>query len=216
MPNGMMGSLYRGSEWIMRIAYVNFLWLAFTLFGLIVLGVIPATVATLAVIRKWFMGETDIPILKTFLTVYKDGFIKVNILGLLLGIAIFIVYVDFLFLNTLDGMFRIVMNIALITIVFLLFIIIVYIFPVYVHYRLKLLDYIKHALIIGILNPLPTLLMIIGLLVLYQVFVYVPGLILFFGVSLICITLMGPAYISFRKVEIKKWGVEVNKAEESH
>ncbi|GAE33977.1 YesL family protein [Halalkalibacter akibai] len=205
MPTtGFMGGFYRVSEWIMRLAYVNLLWILFALLGLVLFGLMPATIAAFAVIRKWFMGEGDIPIFKTFFSIYKESIIKANILGFILSVITFILYIDFLFVRTLDGLFQIIMTVALMTVSLLLLITVCYIFPVYVHYQLKLTDYPKNSLMIGLLNPLSTLTMIGGLLILYQIYVYIPGLIPFFGTSLIVLSLMGPAYFSFKKIESKK------------
>ncbi|MDQ0253177.1 putative membrane protein YesL [Evansella vedderi] len=205
---GLMGFLYRVSEWIMRLAYINLLWGLFTIIGLIIFGFAPATAASFAVIRKWFMGDTDIPIFRTFFKVYKEEFIKVNLLGAILGIVTFILYVDFLFVNTIDGIFRTIMSIGLITVSILFLIILLYIFPVYVHYKLKLFEYLKFSLMIGIINPLSTIMMIIGLLALYLVYIFIPGVIPFFGASLIFIGIMGPAYSSFKKMEQRKNDME--------
>ncbi len=71
---GIMGGFYRVSEWIMRFAYVNILWGLFTLAGLVLFGFMPATVAMFTVIRKWLMGETDIPVFKTFFASFKKRF----------------------------------------------------------------------------------------------------------------------------------------------
>ena len=35
---GLIGGIYRYSEWIMRLAYINILWILFTLLGLVVFG----------------------------------------------------------------------------------------------------------------------------------------------------------------------------------
>lgn len=66
MFTGTVGGIYHISNWIMRLAYVNFLWILFTLAGFIVFGFFPATIATFAVVRKWIFDTTDIPIFTTF------------------------------------------------------------------------------------------------------------------------------------------------------
>lgn len=82
MYTGIMGGFYRISEWIMRFAYVNILWIAFTLIGLVFLGFFPATASLFAVVRKWIQGNNEVPIFSFFWTNYKSSFLKSNILGI--------------------------------------------------------------------------------------------------------------------------------------
>ncbi|GAA3329844.1 hypothetical protein GCM10020331_079970 [Ectobacillus funiculus] len=61
-------------------------------------GFMPATVALFTIVRKWLMKEIDIPIWRTFLTVYKKmNSEKSNILGLILAVGGALIYVDFQF-----------------------------------------------------------------------------------------------------------------------
>ncbi len=78
MENLAMG-YYRICTWIMRMAYVNLLWVAFSLLGLGIFGFFPATAAMFVVIRKWLSSEQDIPVFKTFWNAFKTEFIKINI-----------------------------------------------------------------------------------------------------------------------------------------
>ena len=64
-------SLDRILQWIMRLAVVNGLWILFSLFGLLVGGVFPATVAALGLSRKWILGEQEVKIWKTFKQIYR-------------------------------------------------------------------------------------------------------------------------------------------------
>nr|WP_052044317.1 DUF624 domain-containing protein [Alkalihalobacillus alcalophilus] len=63
--------LYTISDWIMRLAYINLLWLLFMIIGLFIVGFMPATVAMFTVIRMLLMKEESVPIFKTFLTFLK-------------------------------------------------------------------------------------------------------------------------------------------------
>ena len=50
-------------EWIWRFMILNFLWVIFMVAGGVVLGIMPSTVATFYILRKWVQGNFDIPIL---------------------------------------------------------------------------------------------------------------------------------------------------------
>lgn len=76
--NGFVGVLYRTSEWIMRLVYLNLLWIAFSLLGIVLFGFFPATAAMFSVVRKWIMGETDVRVFKEFWQTYRKEFWKSN------------------------------------------------------------------------------------------------------------------------------------------
>ena len=63
-------------EWIWRFMILNFLWVVFVIAGGVVLGIMPSTVATFYILRKWVQGNFDMPIFKTFKSVYKKEFVN--------------------------------------------------------------------------------------------------------------------------------------------
>src|SRR5699024_398229 len=94
--------------WITRLAFVNFLWILFSILGLFVGGIFPATIAALGVSRKWLMSERDIPILKTFKELYRRDFVASNILGWILTLIGILLYINFrVILNLEDEVFEI-------------------------------------------------------------------------------------------------------------
>ncbi|WP_227522022.1 YesL family protein [Bacillus solitudinis] len=203
MGNGgiYLSKLYRLCEWITRLAYVNLLWITFSLFGAILFGFSPATVAMFTLMRKWVQGETDIPVFKTFWTTYKTEFLKSNLLGgalLLIGLVLFI---DLRFFQSGTTTFSLVFSYIAIFLFFLFLITLLFAYPVFVHYNLSILQIIKNAFFLSISNPLSLFLMIIGITTIYVVMMYIPGLIPFFGGSLLSYVLMWSALQSFRKLE---------------
>src|SRR5690625_1481322 len=196
---GLTGQFYRVSLVISRMAYINILWIIFTLLGLIVFGFMPATVGLFAVIRKWLMGEKDIPIFSTFWMNYRREFLKSNLLGLILFVIGYILYIDFTFLPA--GGFYTFIRVGLVMVTILYAIILLYIFPVYVHYEWKLRLYLKYALLLGAGHPHFTFLMIIGGGALYYVCTLIPGIIPFFSVSILAYIMMWTAYVVIKKME---------------
>ena len=121
---GMMGGFYRISEWIMRLSVTNLLWVItslpfwyFFFFGVILplsdladpaeiymgfliaavlapFTLFPSTSAMFAMVRKWIMGDTDVPLFKTFFRSYKENY-KISMLGGLFYAVVFVViYTD--------------------------------------------------------------------------------------------------------------------------
>ncbi|MCT8139612.1 YesL family protein [Anaerobacillus sp. CMMVII] len=178
---GFMGGFYRISVHISRLAYINVLWIMFTLLGGVVLGIMPATVALFAITRKWVNGE-DVSILKSYWKYYKTEFIKSNLLGLFLYIMIVLLYTNFMLLQN-DVFWMDLVRYVLFFLTVLFVITVLYLFPIYVHYQLKLSHYVRDALIIGLGYPVHTVLMAVGIFALQFVFMKIPGLIPFFAVS---------------------------------
>src|SRR5699024_679089 len=95
--------LYTISNWIFNIAFINILWIIFTILGLGIFGLFPATAAMFAVARKWIiLGERDFNVLPMFWKFYRQDFFKLNGFALLFYAFGFFLYFDaaFLFLNS--------------------------------------------------------------------------------------------------------------------
>lgn len=201
--NGVMGSLYEICEWVWRLAYINLLWIFFSLVGLILFGVVPATFAMFAVLRKWVMGEKDIRVFRTFWDSYRVDFWKTNFLGGILMMFGILLYIDFIFIDNLQGWYATFFSGLLILLTMLYFIMLVYIFPVFSHYKIKPYQYIKYAIHFGITSPLSVIIIGISGFVIYYLIAFIPGIIPFFSVSLISYVIMYLAYHTFRKTENK-------------
>ncbi len=182
--NWVYSKPYRACEWICRMVYLNILWLMATLFGCIIFGLLPATVAMFSVLRKWLMQEPNIPILSTFVTAYKREFMRANGLGLILAAAGLIIYFNFSIIGAMGEAISFVLLAGLISTSILYAVTLLLIFPIYAHYELKLTEYIKAALVLGIHNPLTLITLVLSLVLLYYLFYLVPGLIPFFSGSL--------------------------------
>lgn len=202
--NSVTGFLFRVSEWIMRLAFVNILWISFSFLGLIILGTAPSTVAMFTVIRKWIMGQSDIPIFKTFWTTYKNEWLKSNFLGLLLfGIGIFI-YIENSIINSTNSPLVQISKYPFFLLVLLFFLVLMYIFPTYVHYNVNLFQTIKNSFLIMLINPFYNIVMILALVLLYYIGLILPPLMLFFGGSAAGFVIMWACYQSFTAIDRKK------------
>lgn len=197
--DGTMGRFLHICETISRMAYVNLLWIFFTIVGLGIFGFMPATVALFTVVRKWVMGDRDIPVFKTFWRTYKKEFFKSTLFGIVLFVIGYIIYIDLLLLPT-GGMFMLLR--AAIFVCGLLFaIVLLYIFPIYVHYEWSRKLHIKYALLIGASHPHFTLLILIGIAALYYISITIPGIIPFFSVSILAYIIMWTSYQVMKKIE---------------
>lgn len=151
------------------------------------------------------MGEKDIPIFKTFWSTYKNDFIKVNGLGWILLIIGYLLVIEFKILRLQDQFIYVIASFAVISLFILYIIVLAYFFPIYVHFQLRLVDYFKWPLIIGIIHPILTVVMVVGVSFLYYVvFITIPALLFFFGGSVAAFILMWGASQTFTKYEARK------------
>lgn len=208
---GLMGFIYRAAEWIMRLAYVNFLWLLFTIMGLIVFGLFPSTVGVFTVARQWIKRDTEIPVWHTYWQAYKKEFVKANIVGYVFAVIGYIVYLDMKFFQLQGGMLFVILSYAFLIVFIIYMVMALFLFPVYVHYELKTLQYLKQTFFIVMLRPLDVLFAVAGFIAVYYLMLFVQVLMLFFGMSVMAVVLMWIAYRSFHKLEIK---IEKQKAKD--
>lgn len=198
---GMLSGIYRISEKVMQIAYINILWILFSLMGLVLIGIMPATVAMFAVIRKLMIEEEQVLIFGVFWKRYKEEFVKANLFGYLIMFIGVIFWLDNLFFQSLHGMPAMIMALLSAGLLMFYIIIVLYILPLYVHYELTFIDYFKTAFLLAISHPLQTFIMASSGLVIAFCFMLLPGLLFFFSGSLYSFILMKSVFKVFSHVE---------------
>jgi uncharacterized membrane protein YesL len=204
-----LSGIYSVTEWITRFVYLNLLWIGFSLVGLIILGFFPATVSMFTVIRKWVMGETEIPIFQTFFSTFKKEFVKSNLLGLIVILVGGLIVLDLFFMKNNGSSFTKAIHIPLYMFIFIFVLTSFYLFPVYVHYDLKLLQVIKNSFFIMLLNPITNLIMLISLVTIFFVIKAVSGIGFFFGGSVTATILMSASYAKFKKLDTKNKKIDL-------
>ncbi|AZB42480.1 DUF624 domain-containing protein [Bacillus sp. FJAT-42376] len=196
--------LYAGLEWVMRLVYVQFLWMVFSVFGLGIFGFFPATVSMFTVMRKWIRGESEAGILDTFKKTWMREWKKANIIGwVFTGIG----FVLFFYLKAAIGMsgitgiiFYLLMAMALViyTLSFL------FVFPVYVHFHAGAREAMKLALLLALSFPFHSISMLAAAAGFYFLTLFLPSLLPFISFSLLGFALMGIADLAFAKAGEKE------------
>lgn len=200
---GLTGGIYKISLWIMRLSLANLLWILFTILGAVIFGIFPATTALFTIIKKWIKKEYDFAIFKTFWVAYRDDFKKSNIVGfILLTIGVFL-YFDFKILNLYENQLLKIIQILLVGISIFYIVTVTYIFPVLVHYKASALLSIKNAFLVGMLAPLTTLSIVLSTIIIAYLSLYLPGLFVFFTVSILSMIHMLFANRELRKIDVK-------------
>lgn len=201
--SGSLGGILKIPVMIVNLVYLNFLWIVFSIMGLFVFGFFPATASMYGVIRKWVMGDFDVPIFRTFWTLYKQEFIKSNLLGLVLTLVGSFLFFDIRLVQQMSGFFMIFLHYFLLTFAFIYGLTLLYVLPVFVHYELKVFQMIKTAFSFMVISPLSTIMMFAGGVIIYFTMKFLPGLLFFLGGSLISLLLMWSSYLAFSRRDRK-------------
>jgi uncharacterized membrane protein YesL len=208
---GVTGKLYHACQWFSRLAYLNLLWLLFMGLGLFIFGAAPSTVAMFTIIRKWLQGEKELPIFSLFFKIYKKEFWTANRLGLVLLGFTLILFLDWMLIGSLQGFLYPILLGCLIGVVLLFSIVMLYIFPVFVHFEHNTIQYVKVAFLLGISYPLYSFVMFLAVICMVTISIFFNGVgFLFFG-SGISYILMYISTLLFHKVA-QKFEVEVSRS----
>ncbi|WP_223588152.1 YesL family protein [Neobacillus bataviensis] len=197
---GFMNGIHRISVWVLRLMYVNLLWLVFTFLGLVILGLFPATTAMFAVVRKWVMKQ-DIYVFQTFWTVYKSEFIKSNWVGLILIALGSFLYSNIKIIEVISMPILKLLYIPNVILILIFLLTLFYIFPVLVHFHVGVKGVIKNAVILMTINPIATLIMAVFTGIFFFITFKFPGIIPFFSGSVPAFLLMTLCNYTFTKYQ---------------
>ncbi len=196
----LVDSLDQFLKWVLRIAWLNLLWITFSLLGLFVAGIFPATVAALNVSRKWRLKDTEFSVWKVFKSTYRKEFKTANIIGWIFTLIAGVLYLNYQVMIALGDTLPIVVPFAFYFIVFLYMITVLWIFPLITHYETNIKQYIKHAFIIGIskLHFTFGIGMVIFLMLYFSL--DLPSMFFFITFSLLSVGTMLVAFPVFKKI----------------
>lgn len=198
---GLVGGIYRFCEWVMRFAYLNVLWILFSLLGLIVFGLAPATTAMYTVSRKWIKGEHNIPVFSTFWSAYRKEFVIANVLALIMLLIGMMLYVDIKLLQQMNSIIFHIISFILFGILLMYFAALLYLFPLYVHFKLKVYQYIQLSFLYAVSYPMQSILMIFCTIIVLVIVLAIPGLLPVLSAGPLSFILMWIAYRVFSKKE---------------
>src|SRR5699024_2837927 len=113
---------------------------------------------------------------KTFWNAYRSEFIKANIVGYVFVIIGWIMYVDLKFFQNNPGIPFLILS-YLFTAAFIIYLVMwLFLFPVFVHYNLKTLQYVKQTFVIVMARPMDAIMSVAGFIIVYYLMLYVPVL----------------------------------------
>lgn len=191
------------ATWVFNVAYLNLLWILFSIIGLVFFGLFPATAAMFAIVRKWvILDERDFNIFTTFWFFYRKDFLKLNGFALFFFIIGYFIYFNISFLVLNPNSFHFLYPGTIIfTLAYAMTLL--YFFPVFVHFKLSFFQYIKQAFLLAVISPLEVIAILLVAVILFAFIVWIPGMIPLFSGSVLSICILYLSRRSFRRLTQK-------------
>lgn len=202
--NATSSFIYNATEWITKFAYLNVLWILFTLLGGVIFGFFPSTISMFAVVREWLKGETDLPLFSTFWKHYRNEFVKSNLLGIFVTIIGVVIVLDIFYIQSTNSKLLSWTYLPLFAFILLFIMFLFYLFPSFVHFNLKLGQVIKNSFFIMLINPITTLFIFLCLLPFFYLISILPAIGFIFGGSVYALISMRFGLLAFQKVSEKQ------------
>jgi uncharacterized membrane protein YesL len=191
-------------EIIIKIGIFQFLWIALSLLGGFLFGVMPSTVGLFTVMRKWLMGNENLQsLVKAYWTTFRKEFWKANAIGFVLLFIGFLLYLNFSLIRFTHGFVHLGLLIFIATLSNLFFFLLLYIIPAYVHFEFKLQRYMIMSILVGISFPFHTIFLALGNYILFKFYLWVLGFIPFFSISVPALFTMWLSMKIFKTMESK-------------
>lgn len=240
---GVMGGLYRISEWIMRFTVTNLLWLLcsapFMFFLLIKLlmsingypneslqmswamgisapfTLFPATAALFVVARKWVMGETEVKLLSTFFKGYKENYKQAMIGGIFYTLLFFVMYVDYnIYMTQFQSMQ--VIGWVMLGMLIILLISSFNFFSMLAHYHMKTFTILKNSILLTLFRPVRVVLSAVvscGIVFIGLSYPRILPLVIFFFGSVIAYYAFFNFYATYQKMQAKQEAMQAQQEE---
>lgn len=121
----------------------------------------PATGGLFSLVRKWVMGESDVPIIKTYFLGYKENYKQSLVGGVFYTLLFFVIYIDYtVYMTKFDNLqfVGIVMLLMLLLLALSLF----NFFSMLVHYHMGVFQMIKNAILVTLIRPVRAIMTLAG------------------------------------------------------
>ena len=195
--------IMKGLDWVATLAYLNLLWLGFSLLGLLVFGVGPATFAVHSLtITKLKQGDLA-HIFPKFKSEFKKHFKDGNIyFGLVLAAAVFI-YVDMRIVQALpqSTLIQFAVLPALIVLSALVLIVATFTLGIYFVFNKPLMQSIKDSFWLSLISPVTDLVIVHAFLIGFLVYAYIPALMFFYSLSLYALITQWAMSKTFKRIK---------------
>lgn len=201
--NQFLDSIIKLGSWIYNFFMLQALWVLYSLKGVVVLGVFPATISVSQVLYRSFKEENlNFSIFSEFKDAYNTNFKRSNQVGYIYLLIYLFLYVDLRISNVF------IQSIILHTILILLLLIVIalslYSFIVIIRYELSLKDIFKQSFFVALSVPTHTIAAIVGLVLIIRFIIKFNLFLVFFGIPLLLLPVIWFTYTGCLKAEEQK------------
>lgn len=179
--------LYLVADLFTKLVLLNFLWAVFTLLGLIVFGIAPATVALYTQLRRitWKQDESVhlYSLMSSFFRTWKAEVVRANLFAAGFYSLLLIWGINLMIMPVTEGGLQLAMMVSNSLFGAVLLLLLLFWFPVYVHFDLKWSDALKVTAMIPFRNLWATALTVTAVAGFITVLYLFPPLISFVGIS---------------------------------
>jgi uncharacterized membrane protein YesL len=187
-------------QWLLDFAILNFLFVAGTLAGGVILGFFPAFCATIIVLRRLLIDEGKIAIVKPFIQAYKECFwqsLKIGYSGLF---PVVIAFSNVVFWRQIEGVQRSnILMIAWLVVLVTVTLANLLITPIAVQEKLTLKEAAR-VFIFSLAQIHIYLILLAGLVVIYFGFLYITGAFILLGGSLTLAWITFSSYLLVKRI----------------
>lgn len=183
--NSTLVGLMKVLEWSVSLAYLNLLWIIFTLAGGVIFGIGPATITVFSLVRKKFRIGNIVKPAAFFYHSFKENFRLGNQLFAVIGGSGAFLYIDFQLIQILPdySFVSYVVIPAFIILVVLWLIVSVFVFGMITHYDLKFWDYFIQAFWLVLISPISCFIIVNTILINLFFINIVPAAFLFYFIT---------------------------------
>ncbi|MGN7310990.1 YesL family protein [Alkalicoccobacillus gibsonii] len=197
------------TQWYMRVGHIGFnlillniLWLAGTLTGFIVLGLFPATMAVVAVVKHMVLEDDNPPIIKLFLRHFRSNLLMANVFGYVMTSLGVVLTVDLMWVWQMEDSLLQQCMLGLSVLITLVYLVAcLYLFPIYLHYQFSFKEYFIQAVVLAIGKPVQTILLLLIVTLMSGLYVIFPPLLFVFGLGAIVYPVLKITCYSFAQKE---------------
>jgi uncharacterized membrane protein YesL len=201
-----MENLDRFFRLVTRFALLNLLWIGFTVLGLGLFGLFPATAALFSISRKWVQGNEEIALIKSFSSYFKNALVKANLVGWLTSGIGAVLYINYRLISQSGTDVPLLVTVSYIIIVMFFLLMVVSVLPISTHFTGGPVELFKKTalFVLGRLHMACLFVMIVWAAT--HLSLAFPAAILFFSGSVVSYVIMWFFIRTLHKLEKKNEG----------
>lgn len=204
---GSLDLIMNGLDWLATLAYLNILWLGFTLLGGVIFGAGPATFAVHALVKKKQEQGDLSHVFRKFRHEFKQHFKDGNrYFWLLTGASLFI-YVDTRVIQALpqNPFIQFIVLPSLLILSALVIIVATFTLGLYFEFGDSVKKSVKDAFWLTLISPVAGIVIVHAFLIGILVYAYVPALIMFYSISFYAFATQWIMSKTFKRIKRKKY-----------